>query len=73
MKDVTGLERIDADFTDKFDIGQTKPSISRKAKEIKFLDKFGDSGQIGKNEEWDISENEFMVSEKRSIKTRNRP
>ena len=73
MQDITGLDRVE--FTDKFDLGQTKPSISnpRKGKEVNFLDKFGDSGPIGESEGWDTCENEFMVPEKRYLRTRNKP
>lgn len=73
MQDTTGLDRVE--FTDKFDLGQTKPSICkpRKGKEVNFLDKFGDSGPIGESEGWDTCENEFMVPEKRYLRTRNKP
>ena len=73
MQDVTGLER--QEFTDKFDLGQTEPSICkpRQGKEVNFLDKFGDSGQISESEKWDTCDNEFMVPEKRYIRTRNKP
>ena len=49
MQDATGLKRVE--FTDKFDLGQTEPSIykPRPAKEVNFLDKFGDSGQISES------------------------
>lgn len=72
MQDTTGLDRVE--FTDKFDLGQTKPSICNphKGKEVSFLDKFGDSGPIGESEGWDTCENEFMVPEKKYlIRTRN--
>lgn len=64
MQDVTGLDRVE--FTDKFDLGQTKPSICnpQKGKEVRFLDKFGDSEPIGASEGWDTCENEIMVPEK---------
>jgi len=73
MQDITGLDRVE--FTDKFDLGQAKPSISNspKGKEVKFLDKFGDSGPIGESEVWGTRENEFMVPEKRHLRTRNKP
>ena len=73
MQDTTGLSRVE--FTDKFDFGQTKPSISnpQKGKEVNFLDKFGDSEKIGANEGWDTCENEIMVPEKRYLRTRNTP
>lgn len=73
MQDTTGLDRVE--FTDKFDLGQTKPSICkpRKGKEVNFLEKFGDSGPIGESEGWDTCENEFMVPEKRYLRTRNKP
>ena len=71
MQDVTSLDRVE--FTDKFDLGQTEPSICkpRQGKQVNFLDKFGDSGQISESEEWDICDNEFMVPEKRDLRTRN--
>ena len=67
MRDVTGLDR--QEFTDKFDLGQTEPSICkpRQGKEVKFLDKFGDSRQISESETWDTCDNEFIVPEKRYI------
>ena len=73
MPDVTGLNR--QEFTDKLDLGQTELSICkpRQGKEVKFLDKFGDSGQISESETWDTCDNEFMVPEKRSLRTRNKP
>lgn len=73
MQDITGLDRVE--FTDKFDLGQTKPTICNphKGKEVSFLDKFGDSGPIGESEGWDTCENEFMVPEKRYLRTRNKP
>ena len=73
MQDVTGLDRVE--FTDKFDLGQTKPSICnpQKGKEVSFLDKFGDSGPIGASEGWNTCENEIMVPEKRYLRTRNKP
>ena len=69
MQDTTGLDR--EVFTDKLDIGQNKPRFdnSRKRKKVNFLDKFGDLGPIDENERWDISENEFMVPEKKYIRT----
>lgn len=76
MKDTTGLTALDkVEFTDKFDLGQTKPSISKplKAKEVNFLDKFGDSEPIGESDKWEICENEFKVPEKRYLRTRNKP
>ena len=73
MQDVTGLPR--QEFTDKFDLGQTEtePSICKpgQGKTVNFLDKFGDSEQISKSEEWDTCDNEFMVPEKRYLRTRN--
>ena len=74
MRDVTGLDRVD--FTDKLDLGHhNEPSICkklpRKGKEVRFLDKFGDSGPIGEQDGWDICENEIMVPEKRYLRTRN--
>lgn len=73
MQDTTGLDR--REFTDKFDLGQTKPSSCnpRKGKRVSFLDKFGDSGPIGESEGWDTCDNEFMVPEKRYIRRRNKP
>ena len=73
MQDVTGLDRVE--FTHKFDLGQNKPSMSdsRKGKEVNFLDKFGDSGPISESEGWDTCENEFMIPEKRYLRTRNKP
>ena len=73
MQDVTGLDRVE--FTDKFDLGQTKPSISNsnKGKEVSFLEKFGDSGPVSENEGWDTCDNEFMVPEKKYLRTRNKP
>ena len=74
MRDVTGLDRVE--FTDKFDLGQTKPSICnpQKGKEVNFLDKFGDSGPIGENEGWDTCENKIMIPEKRYyLRRRNKP
>ena len=46
----TGLDRIE--FTYKFNIGHTKPSIRnlQNKKEVSFLDKFGDSKPIGASE-----------------------
>jgi hypothetical protein len=69
MQDITGLDRIE--FTDKFDLGQTKPSIpnSHKGKMVKFLDKFGDSGTIDEKDTWDISES--TVLENKYLRTRN--
>ena len=69
---ITGLDRVE--FTDKYDLGQTKPSICNppKGKEVNFLDKFGDSGPIGETDRWDTC-NEFMVPEKRYLRTRNKP
>ena len=71
MRDVTGLNR--QEFTDKLDLGQTEPSICkpRQGKEVKFLDKFGDSGQISESEKWDTVDNELIGPEK--IGTRNKP
>ena len=71
MKDVTGLDRVE--FTDKFDLGQPEPSICkpRQGKEVNFLDKFGDSGQISENEKWETRDNEVMVPDKRYLRTRN--
>jgi len=73
MQDVTGLDQVE--FTDKFDLGQTEPSICkpRQGKQVNFLDKFGDSGQISESEGWDTCDNEFMVPEKRYRRTRNKP
>lgn len=65
MQDVTGLDQVE--FSDQFDLGQTKPTITktaRKGKEVNFLDKFGDSSPIDESEKWDTCENEFMVPEK---------
>lgn len=64
MQDITGLDRVE--FTDKYDLGQTKPTTSNppKGKEVNFLEKFGDSGPIGESEGWDTCENEFRVPEK---------
>lgn len=62
MQDVTGLDR--QEFTDRFDLGHTEPSICkppRQAKQVNFFDKFGDSGQISENQKWDTCDNEFMV------------
>ena len=72
MQDVTGLDRVE--FTDKFDLGQTEPSTCkpRRGKQVNFLDKFGDSGQISESEKWDTCDNEFMVPEKRYLRTRNK-
>jgi len=72
MQDVTGLER--QEFTDKFDLGQTEPSICKpcQGKEVNFLDEFGDSGQISESEKWDTCDNEFMVPEKIYVRTRNK-
>jgi len=71
MQDVTGLDR--QEFTDKLDLGQTEPSICkpRQGKEVNFLDKFGDSGQIIESEKWETCDEEFMVPEKRHLRTRN--
>jgi hypothetical protein len=71
MQDVTGLDR--EKFTDEFDLGQNQPSICkpRQGKEVNFLDKFGDSGQISESEEWDTFDNEVTVPEKRYLRTRN--
>ena len=73
MQDTTGLDR--EEFTDKFDLGQTKPSTCkpRKGKVVNFLEKFGDSEPIGESEGWDTSENELMVPEKSYLRTRNKP
>lgn len=69
MQDVTGLDR--EEFSDKFDLGQTcKP---RQGKEVNFLNKFGDSGQVSESEKWDTCDNEFMVPKKRDLRTRNKP
>ena len=64
MQDVTGLHR--EKFIDKLDLGQPELSMCkfRHRKEVNFLDKFGDSGQISESEEWDVCDNEFMVPEK---------
>lgn len=50
VQDVTGLDRVE--FTNKFDLGQTEPSIykPRQGKEVNFLEKFGDSRQIDESE-----------------------
>lgn len=72
MPDVTGLDRIE--FTDKFDIGQIKSTISnsQRGKEVNFLDKFG-SGPVSEAEQWDIHENGIIVPEKKNlIKTGNK-
>ena len=71
MKKVTGLYR--QEFTDKFNLGQTKPSIykPRQRKEVNFLEKFSDSGQIAESEKWDTVDNELIGPEK--IGTRNKP
>lgn len=73
MQDATGLDRVE--FTDKFELGQTKPGICKpnKGKKVSFLDKFGDSQPIGESEGWDVCENEFKVPEKRYLRTRNKP
>ena len=73
MQDVTGLDRVE--FTDKFDLGQPKPSSCNppKGKEVNFLDKFGDSEPIGNSEQWDTCDNDFMVPEKKYLRTRNKP
>jgi hypothetical protein len=74
-EETVNMQDITVEFTDKFDLGQTKPSICNphKGKEVSFLDKFGDSGPIGESEGWDTCENEFMVPEKRYLRTRNKP
>ena len=62
MKDVTGLYQ--QEFTDIFDLGHTEPSICdlpRQGKQVNFLEKFGDSGQISENDKWDTFDNDFMV------------
>lgn len=75
MEDVTRLDRVE--FTDKYDLGQTKPSICnpRKGKQVSFLDKFGDSESepIGESRGWDRCENDFTVPEKRYLRIRNKP
>ena len=73
MKDITGLNRVE--FSDKFDLGQTQPSMCkpRQGKEVHFLDKFGDSGPIAESEKWETCENQFRVSEKKYLRTRNKP
>ena len=74
MQDVTGLDR--EQFTDQFDLGQTESRIynkSRRSKEVNFLDKFGDSEQISESEKWDTYDNDFRVSEKKPLGTRNKP
>ena len=50
VQDITGLDRVE--FTNKFDLEQTKPNIykPRQGKEVNFLDKFGDSRQINESE-----------------------
>ena len=74
MNDVTGLDHIE--FSDKYDMGPTKPKISNpcksKGKEVNFLDKFGDSTTIGESEGWDTCENEFKAPQKRHLRTRNK-
>jgi hypothetical protein len=72
MQDITGLNRVE--FSDKFDIGQTKSSIynSPKGKEVNFIDKFGDSEIVDSSASWDTNENEFIVPEKRYLRTRNK-
>ena len=69
MQDVTGLDRVE--FTDKFDLGQTKPNVPnpRKGKTVNFLEKFGDSGTIDESDTWDTDE--FTVPKKRFLRTRN--
>lgn len=79
MKDVTGLDRVE--FTDQYDLGQTKPSMPNppknsirnpgQGKQVNFLEKFGDKGPVSETESWDIYENEFPVPEKRNLRTRN--
>ena len=68
MQDVTGLDRVE--FTDKFDLGQTKHSIPNPRKTVNFLDQFDDSGTIDESDTW--NNNEFMVPKKRSLRTRKR-
>lgn len=70
MQDTTGLDRVE--FSDKFDLGQTKPSICnpRKGKEVNFLEKFGDSEPIGESEGWNTYENESMVPKKLNIRAK---
>lgn len=71
MHDLTGLDRVE--FTDKFDLGQTKPNIynPRKGKEVNLLEKFGDSKLLEENQGWDISENDFIVPKRRYLRRRN--
>lgn len=73
MQDTTGLDRVE--FTDKFDLGQPKPNSCNplKGKEVNFLKKFRDSGPIGDSEGWDTCDNDFMVPEKKYLRTRNQP
>ena len=72
MQDVTGLKR--QEFTDKFDLGQTESRIFKpsQVKEVNFFDKFGYSGQISESEKWETYDNEFIVPEKKYLRTRNK-
>lgn len=66
MKDRTGLHQHE--FSDKYDLGQTK---FNKGKKVNFSDKFGDLGPVDESETWERSENEFKVPKKKFIITRN--
>lgn len=73
MQDVTGLDRVE--FTDKFDLGQTNPNICEphKTTEVHFLDKFGDLELLDESETGETCENDFLIPEKRYLRTRNQP
>ena len=71
MQDVTGLDRID--FSDIFDLGQTKPSISKstKGKMVNFLEMFGDPAEIDGSETWEASSITDAVPKRMNLRTRN--
>ena len=79
MKDVTGL--VHEEFTNKFDLGQTKscqPPKTTKVKTTKveyleFLKQRGDLESSSESEGWDRCENDFMIPEKKKLRTRNKP
>lgn len=54
MNDVTGLERVK--FTDFLDMGKRTKLPRRKAKLVRFLDKFGDSDPVDNMNTWDTIE-----------------
>jgi len=71
MKDVTGLKLVD--FSDISDLGQTKPTLSKRIKSqmVSFLQKYGDPTDINESETWDVSSITTTVPKKTNLRTRN--